>query len=144
MEYCPAQAGKKNYYVRYNDKDYRLAVRRAMENSEAFIDVYRWRAGIESTMNQYNQLTGVKRLRVRGLQAVRYCALLKAAGLNLLRAAAVRKARMRAQGTGKGRLSPFWVPFSLFKERFIRFIAKLGSFFFAQPKWADSYSKLAA
>jgi hypothetical protein len=144
IEHCPAQAGKKNYYVRYIDKDYRLAVRRAMENSEAFIDVYRWRAGIESTMNQYNQLTGVKRLRVRGIKAVRYCATLKAAGLNLLRAAAVRRARMRDQGTGMGRLAPFYTPCLLFKELFIRFMAKLGSFFFAQPRWADSYSKLAA
>jgi hypothetical protein len=142
--HCPAQAGKKNYYVRYIDKDYRLAVRRAMEKSEEFIDVYRWRAGIESTMNQYNQLTGVKRLRVRGIKAVRYCATLKAAGLNLLRAAAVRRAHMRAQGTGMGRLAPFYMPCLLFKELFIRFMAKLGSFFFAQPRWADSYSKLAA
>ena len=144
VEHCPAQPGKKNYYVRYIDKDYRLAVRRAMEKREEFIDVYRWRAGVEATMNQYNQLTGIKRLRVRGIKAVRYCATLKAAGLNLLRAAAVRRARMRAQGTVMGRLSPFCTPFSLFKELFIHFITKLGSFFFAQPRWADSYSKLAA
>lgn len=140
FEHCPAQPGKKNYYVRYSAKDYRLAVRRAMENSEAFIDVYRWRAGVEATMSQYNQLTGIKRLRVRGLKAVRYCAMLKAAGLNLLRAAAVRRARMRAQVAGMGRLSPFL----LFKEQIARFIAKLGGFSLAQSRWADSYNKLAA
>jgi hypothetical protein len=44
-------------------------------------------------MSEYDRRTGVKRLRVRGMEAVRYCAVLKATGLNLYRAAAVRKAR---------------------------------------------------
>ena len=39
-----------------------------------------------------NPKTGVKRLRVRGFKAVRFSATLKAAGINLFRAAAVRKA----------------------------------------------------
>jgi len=47
-------------------------------------------------MSQYDRLTGVKHLRVRGLKAVRFCAILKAAGVNLFRATAVRRAGNRA------------------------------------------------
>ena len=47
-------------------------------------------------MSAYDRRTGVKNLRVRGLEAVRFCAVLKAAGLNLIRAAAVRRARRKA------------------------------------------------
>lgn len=121
---CPVKPGKKNYYfLRYSDKDFRLAVRRRFENSEQFIDTYRWRAGVEATMSQYDALTGVKRLRVRGFKAVRFCATLKAAGLNILRAAMVRKARSRSQAGEKGRFSPFWVPFPFVKERICGFLA---------------------
>ncbi|MGD9366909.1 MAG: transposase [Desulfobacteraceae bacterium] len=108
----PVKPGKKNYYfLRYSDKHYRLAVRRRFENSEQFIDTYRWRAGVEATMSQYDALTGVRRLRVSGFKAVRFYATLKAAGLNMLRAAMVIKARSRSQACSKGRFSPFWVPF---------------------------------
>jgi|GEM_PF-5900432 len=41
-------------------------------------------------MSSYDRVTGVKRLRVRGLKAVRFCAILKALGVNILRAAAFR------------------------------------------------------
>ena len=44
-------------------------------------------------MSEYDRLTGVKQLRVRGLAAVRYCVFLKGIGLNLFRATRVRKAR---------------------------------------------------
>jgi hypothetical protein len=47
-------------------------------------------------MSEYDRRTGVKRLRVRGLKAVRLCATLKAVGVNLFRATAVRRARSRA------------------------------------------------
>ncbi len=80
------------YYLRYEDKARRVAQRRAHERTEAFKDRYRWRAGIEASMSEYDRRTGVKRLRVRGMKAVRYCAVLKAIGLNLYRATAVRKA----------------------------------------------------
>lgn len=53
---------------------------------------YRYRAGIEATNSLYSKLTGVKHLRVRGLKAVRFCAILKAIGVNIFRATAVRKA----------------------------------------------------
>jgi hypothetical protein len=102
-DHCPVQPGKKMNYLRYGGKQYRLSVRRQAEKSEAFIDTYRWRAGVEATMSEYDRLTGVKKLRVRGMPAVRFCAKMKATGLNLLRAARVRKARMKAAGADQGR-----------------------------------------
>ena len=89
---CPVKPGKRAYYLRYTDKELRIDLRRSREQTEAFKDRYRWRAGVEATMSEYDRRTGVKRLRVRGLKAVRYCATLKALGLNLLRAAAVMAA----------------------------------------------------
>ena len=85
---CPAKRGKKRYYLRYGAKEMRLAKRRAYEQTEAFVDRYRWRAGVEATMSEFDRRTGVKQLRVRGLKAVRYSATMKALGLNILRAAA--------------------------------------------------------
>ncbi|MBW2639625.1 MAG: transposase [Deltaproteobacteria bacterium] len=140
VDQCPVVPGKKNYFLRYSDKDYRLAERRRYEASEEFIDIYRYRAGVEATMSQYNALTGVKRLRIRGLKAVRYCATLKAVGLNLLRAASVRRARRRSQRAEKGLLSPF--PF--FKEQFYMLLSGLGKIMLPKPVAPDCYPKLAA
>jgi hypothetical protein len=89
---CPVKQGKKYHYLRYTDKEMRIAKRRAYEQTEAFKDRYRWRAGVEATMSEYDRRTGVKQLRVRGLKAVRFCAVLKAIGINILRATALRKA----------------------------------------------------
>ena len=92
-EACPVKPGKKHHYLRYEDKTMRIATRRAKEQTPEFKDKYRWRAGIEATVSEYDRTTGVKRLRVRGFPAVRYCATLKAIGINLFRATAVRNAR---------------------------------------------------
>jgi hypothetical protein len=102
-DHCPIKPGKKMNYLHYSGKQYRLSVRRKSEQSEAFNDTYRWRAGIEATMSEYDRLTGAKKLRVRGMPAVRFCAKMKAIGLNLLRAARVRRARMKAAGANQGR-----------------------------------------
>ena len=67
----------------------RIVKRRAYEQTDQFKDRYRWRAGVEATMSEYDRRTGVKRLRVRGFKAVRFCVTLKAVGINILRAAAV-------------------------------------------------------
>ena len=85
---CPTLPGKKGRYLRYDDKAIRLAQRRAWEDTPEFKDRYRFRAGIEGTMSQLDRLTGVKNLRVRGLSAVSFAAFLKAAGINIIRAAA--------------------------------------------------------
>ncbi len=141
---CPVKAGKKKYLLHYSDKDHRLAVRRSAEASEEFIDTYRWRAGVEATMSQYDRLTGVKHLRVRGFKAVRYCATLKAAGLNLLRAAMVRRAKMKARRDRMGRSSALHLPFPFVKERICAFFFNMGRFCWARCGWADFYEKLAA
>jgi len=91
-EACPVQQGKKYHYLRYTEKEMRLAQRRAYEKTEEFTERYRWRAGIEATMSEYDRRTGVKHLRVRGFKAVRFCAIVKAIGVNIFRATAVRRA----------------------------------------------------
>ncbi len=96
-EACPVKPGKKHHYLRYEEKTMRIATRRAKERTPEFKDKYRWRAGIEATISEYDRITGVKRLRVRGFPAVRYCAKLKAIGVNIFRATAVRNA-LKEQG----------------------------------------------
>ena len=91
---CPVRAGKKYYYLRYEEKAVRIAKRRATEQTTEFKDRYRWRAGVEATMSELDRRTGVKQLRVRGLKAVRFCATLKALAVNIFRATAVRMAKM--------------------------------------------------
>ena len=91
---CPVKKGKLHYYLRYSNKEMRIARRRKYEQTTEFQDHYRWRAGVEATMSEYDRRTGVKHLRVRGLQAVRYCATLKALGVNIIRAATARAASM--------------------------------------------------
>jgi hypothetical protein len=87
---CPTMPGKKGRYLRYDDKAIRLAWRRVWEDTPEFRDRYRFRAGVEGTMSQLDRLTGFKNLRVRGLSAVSFAAYLKAAGVNIIRAAAFR------------------------------------------------------
>lgn len=88
---CPVKQGKKYHDLRYTDKEMRLAKRGAYERTEEFKDCYRWRAGVEATMSEYDRKTGGKHLRVRGFKTVRFCATLKAVGVNIFRATAVRK-----------------------------------------------------
>lgn len=91
---CPVKKGKKYYYLRFTSKDMRIAKRRRYEHSDAFKDRYRWRAGVEATMSEYDRRTGVKQLRVRGFKAVKLSATLKALGVNIFRAAVFRAAKM--------------------------------------------------
>jgi Transposase DDE domain/Transposase domain (DUF772) len=88
QEHCPVKPGKKAAYLRYSLRDVRLARRRSQEQTVQFRDKYRFRAGVEATMSEYDRRTGVKKLRVRGLKAVSYAAIMKAIGLNIRRAAA--------------------------------------------------------
>ena len=94
---CPVKTGRRYYYLRYTDKEQRLARRRRYERTEAFKERYRWRSGMEATMSEFNRRTGVKQLRVRGLKAVKYCAKLKALGVNMFRAVAFQIARLMAE-----------------------------------------------
>ena len=116
VDACPIKPGKNYYYLWYSEKNYRLSRRRQFEASDEFVDLYRWRAGVEATMSQYKRLTGVKRLRVVRLKAVRFCAALKAAGLNILRAAAVRAEQRKSEDAKTGALRPAFMLFSIVKE----------------------------
>jgi hypothetical protein len=68
-------------------------------------------------MSEYDRRTGVKHLRVRGLKAVRFCAILKATGLNILRAAEVRKARIEDESAQDRRKRGALYAFFIIKER---------------------------
>nr|MBL0731975.1 transposase [Desulfobacterales bacterium] len=122
---CPVMPGKKNHYLRYKTKEMRLAKRRASEQTDEFKDRYRWRAGVEATMSEFDRKTGVKHLRVRGLKAVRFCATLKATAINLFRATAVQKAITRAKAPQAGGASARIHAILVFKEHFFLFRTRL-------------------
>jgi hypothetical protein len=120
---CSVKKGRKYYYLRYTAKEMRVAKRRAYERTDEFKDRYRWRAGVEATMSEYDRRTGVKHLRVRGIKAVRFCAILKATGLNILRAAAVRRARNEDECGQDRRKRGAMYAFFIIKERVRLFLA---------------------
>jgi hypothetical protein len=128
-EQCVVRRGKRHYYFRYKEKAMRLAMRKAKENTPEFKDEYRWRAGVEATMSEYDRRTGVKHLRVRGFEAVRFCATLKAVGINLFRATALRKKadpNNRANQGGSSRPNRIYL---VFKELFSHFKVSLKNFY---------------
>ena len=118
-EHCPVKPGKKAFYLRYSDKQLRIAIRRSEVQTEAFKDRYRWRAGVEATMSEFDRRTGVKHLRVRGMKAVRYSATLKALGLNILRAAAVMAAILWGKSDQNRPKRGFFAGIPVFKERIL-------------------------
>ncbi|MFP7754372.1 transposase [Thermodesulfobacteriota bacterium B35] len=91
LKRCPVREGKKGCYYRYTRKDIRIARRQEHERTPDFQERYRYRAGVEATMSEFDRRTGVKHLRVRGMKAVRFAAVMKAIGLNILRAARFRR-----------------------------------------------------
>jgi hypothetical protein len=115
---CPVKPGKKAYYLRFSDKQLRIALRRSAVETDEFKDRYRWRAGVEATMSEFDRRTGVKRLRVRGFKAVRFSATLKALGLNILRAAAVMAAMLAGTPDQTDPEGGCYAGINVFKERF--------------------------
>jgi hypothetical protein len=113
---CPVVPGKRHFYLRYDRKAVRLAKRRAYEETPEFRERYRFRAGIEGTLSAYDARTGVKQLRVRGLDAVRFCATLKATGMNIFRAVVVRRALMDGPEPLTNENSGFGGLYFIFKE----------------------------
>jgi IS5 family transposase len=117
---CPVNRVKQSSTISYDVKALRLARRRAHEKTTAFNERYRFRAGAEGTMSDLDRITGIKRLRVRGMRQVRLAAVLKATGLNILRAMAFKnrlkreeKQKMRATHSSDG-------PIGVIKERILR------------------------
>ena len=123
---CQLKEGKNHFFLHYSGRQYRLAVRRAAEKKDAFIDCYRWRAGVEATMSELDRRTGIKNLRVRGKPAVRFAATMKAAGLNLLRAGAVRKARRKAAAAARGSSRAIYLAYMAVKERILGPVGQSG------------------
>ena len=106
-----------------------MAKRRAYEQTDEFKDRYRWRAGSEATMSKYDRRTGVKHLRVRGFKAVRFCATLKAIGVNIFRATAVRKAVNNDKAAYGGVLSAQMHAIFVVKEHFLMAWSQLKNIF---------------
>lgn len=126
--------GKRKAYLRYSGKRLRLALRRAMEETESFTARYRWRAGIETTMSQYDRRTGGKRLRIRGLADVRLFARLKAAGVS----------RVRTQADRQAHQGEFYPVLILVKERIRRLRRNPGFRDRLSCRPADLYLEMAA
>jgi hypothetical protein len=93
---CPVEPGPQGYQSRFTGKQRRLASRRYEEATPVFNERYARRAGVESTNSGLKRRLGLGRLRVRGMKAVQHALYLKAAGWNLLRAAAALARRWAA------------------------------------------------
>lgn len=125
FDQCPVAKGKKACYYRYTDKDIRLARRRQNEDTPTFREKYRYRAGVEATMSEFDRRTGVKHLRVRGMKAVRFAAFMKAVGLNIFRASRHRSLKTNAFRPHRGLLWLLVVIRVLFKELFQQRLPKI-------------------
>ena len=130
FECCPVKRGKKDCRLGYYDKAARVAKRKVHEQTDEFREKYRFRAGVEATMSEYDRKTGVKRLRVRGLKAVSFAATLKAAAINILRAAAFKKRQKKDKMPPIGALSGLGEHDFVFKEQFLRKLYNFVIFFF--------------
>ena len=78
---CPVQAAKRDgQFSRFQYTPARAAnqKRRLYEQSDAFRDVYRWRAGIEATISRLKYQMTLAHLRIRGMPTTRYVVNLRA------------------------------------------------------------------
>jgi len=115
---CPVKRVKQSATISYDTKALRLARRRANEKTEAFRNAYRYRAGIEATMSDLDRITRIKRLRVRGMPQVRLAAVLKATGLNILRATTFKNRLQRRKKEEMGANHTPNGPVGVVKEQF--------------------------
>jgi len=128
-ERCPVKAGRKRHYLRFDLKALRSAGRRAREHAPEFKEKYRWRSGIESTFSGMDKQTGIKHLRVRSLDAVGYCARLKAIGVNLFRAARVKMVLDAIRPVPRGRSVVICSIIGDVKEHFVSLWCRLSDIF---------------
>jgi len=98
---CAVKRDKKSSSISYDAKSLRLSRRRQREKEEAFREKYRYRSGIEGTMSDLDRITGLKRLRARGMPQVRLAATLKATGLNIHRATAFKNRQKKEKEAQK-------------------------------------------
>ena len=87
--------GKRNYAFFYTDADLRTAKRRRFEATEPFKNEYRRRCGIEGLFGRLKQFTPLRRLRVRGRNAVSHSIYMIFAMHNVMQA--VRYFKIQAQ-----------------------------------------------
>ncbi len=153
---CPLQArcpihGKDR--LQYTHERVKQRARRLSQQSAAFRDRYRWRAGIEGTISRLKHQMGLAQLRVRGQGAVQYRVLLRALGLNIHRVAAWRgsfypqklfgrllsalRCHQRVPGSGKPIPGSTGRRFEAPTTRVCRWLAPLLSRLFAAPSTID-------
>ncbi|GMQ83144.1 MAG: hypothetical protein BMS9Abin05_2630 [Rhodothermia bacterium] len=77
--------------LRYTRARVKNRTKRLVQREPRFRDRYRMRSGIEATMSHYKRQMNMARLRVGGMEAVRYRAVLRALGLNIFRVTAWRR-----------------------------------------------------
>ena len=143
---CPVKRDKRSSTLRYDAKSLRLSRRRAAEKTEAFRDVYRYRAAIEGTMSDLDRVTGIKRLRVRKLPQVRVAAVLKAAGLNILRASAFRNGKRPYQRRKKSSSLSFIGAIGTVKEQIREIRTQIQQYFEAHSPmtfWPSYFTQQA-
>ena len=126
---CPVKAVRRGYGFSYDRKQVRMARRRAREKTSSFRDRYRYRSGIEGTFSALDRLTGVKQLRIRGMKAVRYCVTLKAAGVNLFRAAAVWDPERGGKSAGSAQIPGIRALAGRFLHRIVCLARRMHIFF---------------
>jgi hypothetical protein len=95
---CPVHRVGADYVLLHTPVQRRCAARRAEQNTDAFREHYAIRAGQESTNSALKRVTGLGRLRTRGLPRMRMGALLRCAGWNMKRATAALRAHARQTG----------------------------------------------
>lgn len=99
VDHCRVQkekaTGLANGRIQFRSDAPEAARRRKQEQTSEFRDAYRWRSGIESTNSSLKRRLGLKRLRVRGMKAVKLAVMLKLTAWNVLRATALRNARLK-------------------------------------------------
>lgn len=117
---CPVKRSKRSCTIGYDAKSLRLARRRAKEKTPEFHEKYRFRAGVEGTMSDLDRMTRIKHLRVRGMPQVKLAAVLKATGLNILRATAFKNRQNRRAKVETGGESTQNALIGTVKERFKR------------------------
>jgi len=92
---CPVRCVRGRYRLDHTAAERRLAARRREQETAAFQEHYRIRAGLESTNGGAKRRLGLGRLRCRGQPKVFHTIYLKLCGWNVLRAAASERLRRR-------------------------------------------------
>jgi len=99
---CPVHRHRRKFRIQYTDKDLRLAARRIEGLTPERRQEYALRSGVEGTFSRAKAVTGLGRLRVRGIASVSMAIYLKLAGLNILRALGSEKLRKKIAATMTG------------------------------------------